>query len=323
MNTPEVSVVIPSHGRLLRLRWLLNELEEQTLERSRFEVVVVHDYLPEHAQQMLEGHPLAQAGVLRVVAVEPRDAGAARQRNIGWRAARAPLIAFTDDDCRPESGWLEALLEGALANPGAIVQGGVRPDPLELEVFAGVLVRFLEVRPPDPLAQTANILYPRALLERVGGFDPEMLVGEDVDLYLRAGAAGARRHVGVPDALVNHAIEAFTLRGWLRVNSKWEHLPRLVKHHRVLRRHSPLGCFWTRTHVRTSAAMAGLAASSVASPAWAALALPWVHDALSRRGPRPLERLVALAELPTRFAGDAAEVVVLARGSLRYRTLLL
>ena len=34
--TPEIAVVVPSHDRPLRLRWLLNALEEQTLDRSRW-----------------------------------------------------------------------------------------------------------------------------------------------------------------------------------------------------------------------------------------------------------------------------------------------
>ena len=44
MSPPDVSVVVPSHARRLRLRWLLNALEEQTLAPERFEVIVVHDY---------------------------------------------------------------------------------------------------------------------------------------------------------------------------------------------------------------------------------------------------------------------------------------
>ena len=38
-----VSVVVASHGREFRLRWLLNALEEQSFSGS-WEVVVVHDY---------------------------------------------------------------------------------------------------------------------------------------------------------------------------------------------------------------------------------------------------------------------------------------
>ena len=44
-----------------------------------------------------------------------------------------------------------------------------------------------------PWAQTCNILYPRELLERIGGFldDPPLSMGEDTELALR-GAQGRR-----------------------------------------------------------------------------------------------------------------------------------
>ena len=105
-----VSVVVASHGRHLRLLWLLNALDEQTLDRSEWDLVVVHDYDQETAERVLERHPLSQAGVLRQIAIAPGTGSPARQRNLGWRAARGELVAFTDDDCRPEPDWLERMV---------------------------------------------------------------------------------------------------------------------------------------------------------------------------------------------------------------------
>src|SRR3954463_4274307 len=103
---PEISVVVPSHERPLRLRWLLNALEEQTLDRDRWELVVVHDSRGDETERLLDEHPLHAAGVLRHRRLEAGTGSPSRQRNVGWRMARAPLIAFTDDDCRPEPEWL-------------------------------------------------------------------------------------------------------------------------------------------------------------------------------------------------------------------------
>src|SRR6187551_3282465 len=90
-----VSVVVPSHARRLRLRWLLNALEEQTLPADAFEVVVVHDYQGGDAA-MLDEHPLAQSGRMRQIPIEPGRGRPSVQRNLGWRAANAPLVAFVD-----------------------------------------------------------------------------------------------------------------------------------------------------------------------------------------------------------------------------------
>lgn len=315
-------MVVPSHGRLLRLRWLLNALEEQTLDRERFEVVVVHDYDEAPAAVMIDAHPLAVAGVVRTVPIARENARASRQRNLGWRAARAPVVAFVDDDCRPEPEWLGELLAAARDRPGAIVQGAVRPDPLEGEVFARPLVRTLWVQPPDPRAQTANILYPRALLEAVGGFDESLPVGEDMELCLRCRSAGAAL-VAAPRAMVNHAVEAFTLTGWAKVNRKWEDLPLMLKRQPRLRRHKPLGVFWTWRHVRAWIALGAVLAGTARSRALL-LGLPYLLvDVLARRGFRPRSLLVSLSEAPRVIAGDAVELRCFARGSLRHRSPLL
>jgi GT2 family glycosyltransferase len=319
----EVSVVVPSHERPLRLRWLLNALEEQTLAPARWELVVVHDSRGDETEHLLDEHPLAAAGVLRHRRLEAGTGSPSRQRNVGWRMARAPLIAFTDDDCRPEPGWLAALLEGARRHPGAIVQAAVRPDPFEADVRRASYVRTLEVDPPGPFAQTAGILYPREVLERAGGFDETLptAAGEDTDLALRARAHGVA-YVGAPDAVVNHAVEAYSLRGMLRLSWKWRHLPFVVGRHRELRELYPLGVFWRPSHIWFLLAAAGLAGSA-RHPGAAALTLPYARDLLRRRGPSKRNRLRAASEAPGRVAIDAVELAGLAWGSARYRTLFL
>jgi glycosyltransferase involved in cell wall biosynthesis len=317
-----VNVVVPSHGRHLRLRWLLNALEEQTLPRSRWDVIVVHDYDAETANRVLDGHPLAAAGALRHIAIQPGTGSPARQRNIGWRATGAPLIAFTDDDCRPEPEWLEQLLAVAERAPhGTVVQGRTRPDPLESEVLRAPHVRTLNVEPVGRYAQTANILYPRDLLERLDGFDEVAISGEDVGLSLRARAAGATI-VAAPLAVVNHAVESHTLPGIVRQNLKWRHLAYLARQHPEFRREFPLRVFWDEDHLLTTAAFAGVIAAR-RHRFLAALALPYVVRSSRRRGRSKLQRLTALAEMPGQAVRQGAEVAGLAIGSLRYRTFLL
>ena len=65
LSEPRLSVVVPSHDRPLRLRWLLNALEEQTLPRDRWEIVVAHDSVGPETDELLSMHPLAQDGTLR------------------------------------------------------------------------------------------------------------------------------------------------------------------------------------------------------------------------------------------------------------------
>ena len=316
-----VSVVVPSHGRPLRLRWLLHALEEQTLAADRWELLVVHDYDRATTERVIGAHPLARDGRLREVPIEPGTGNPARQRNIGWQNARGEHIAFTDDDCRPEPEWLERLVAAVREHPGvAVVQGRTRPDPLERELLRGPHVRTLKVDPVGPWAQTANMLYPRRLLEQLDGFDEGFVdaAGEDVDLWMRARAAGAEI-LAAPDAVVNHAVESHTLPGIVRKNLKWRHLAYLVKRHPEVRAEFPLRIFWDSDHLLTSAALAGIVGAT-RNRALLVLAAPYVRRSLARRGHGPKARATAAVELPGQAARQAAEVAGLLVGSVRHRT---
>jgi GT2 family glycosyltransferase len=320
---PEVSVVVPSHERPLRLRWLLNALEEQTLPRERWELLVVHDS-GESTETLLREHPLAAAGVLRHIRLEAGTGSPSRQRNTGWRATRAPLVAFTDDDCRPTPEWLERLLAAARRSPGAIVQGATKPDPYEAEIMDfAPRARSMDVDPPGPHAQTCNILYPRALLERVDGFD-ELFpypAGEDVDLAFRARGAGAG-YEGEPGALVYHAVDTFSLLKMVRFNRRWESLALCVKRYPEYRSAFETRLFWKRRHGWLMLAAAGIAVTP-RRPLAALLTVPYLQRAMPVHGPSPLARARGATELVGRMVVDASEMTALVRGSIRHRTLLL
>ena len=319
----ELAVVISTRDRPLRLRWCLNALAEQ-LRPGAFEVVVAHDSTGSETDELLRAHPLAAAGRLRGLRL--RDGtGPAEKRNAGWRATDASLILFTDDDCRPPEGWVAAAHAAAARHPGAIVQGATRPDPDELFVFHHAPhARSQEIDPPVDAAQTCNILYPRALLEAVGGFDESFpqAAGEDVDLAMRARATGAA-YVGAPELLTYHAVE-WGLRRRLRGAWRWQEMPLVVAKHPQLRAQLPLfGYAWKQSHVTLPLALAGVTLALGGRRAASALALPYLAAAPRVHGNSPRGLARAASELPGRAAIDLVEVAALLRGSLQYRTPLL
>ncbi len=321
-----VSVVVASHERTVRLRWLLNALEDQTLDQRSWELVVVFDDAGEDSAEALAAHPLTAAGTLRTIRLPPGTGTPSRQRNVGWRAARARRVAFTDDDCRPEPEWLEELLVVADANEeDTVVQGATRPDPYEKAALGRApRVRTIKVDPPGPFAQTCNILYPRGLLERVDGFDETFPrpSGEDTDLFLRVSNSGAG-YVGAADAIVNHAVETYSLPAMIRLSWKWRDLPNVVKRHPVLREHYTLRLFWRRTH---AAFTLGLAGTLIVRSRWLRplLFIPYVRLLLPPTSRRPSPHWLRLAiELPGRVAIDLTELLALLKGSIRYRTFFL
>jgi GT2 family glycosyltransferase len=319
---PEISVVVASHDRPVRLRWLLNALEEQTLAPGRWEVVVGHDSQGPETENLLRDHRLAREGRLRHAALPPGSAPPGANRNAAVRLARAEAVVFTDDDCRPPADWLANALAAARRHPGAVVQGTTSPDPDEGMLVRAPLHESQAITPPQPWAQACNIVYPRDLVERLGGFDERMPVGEDTELAIRARELGAP-YVAAPEVRTYHAVHTPSLPRRLRAVWRWRDLPALVKRHPSFRREFPLGACWKWSHVWLPLAAAGLVAGRRRRGRWALLAAPWIVNALPAYGSGARGRLRAISELPLVAAVDATEIAALAGGSLRHRTLFL
>lgn len=184
---PRISVVVPTHRRPDLLRRCLRALMRQSLGPQAFEVIVVDDGRQDAVRELLH-EMAAQPGAPAMRYLRPHGHGPACARNLGWRAGRAPLIAFTDDDTIPHPDWL-AHGEAALrAQPHWVALGGRVLVPLE----GGPTQRPSDHERTTQGLQhaefvTANALVRRAALAHVGGFDERFLRPwrEDADLQFR------------------------------------------------------------------------------------------------------------------------------------------
>ena len=312
-STPEVSVVIPTHRRETRLAFALEALAGQTLDPDRFEVIVVR-------ARNSGAMPPAPDGLRARFLTFEGEGSISAQRNVGWRATAAPLVAFTDDDCRPTPDWLERMIAAGNGSR-VVVQGRTEPDPDELHLFYGQ-ARSQEILGPTEWFEACNIAYPRALLERLDGFDESFrYVCEDTDLGLRARKLGADR-VYADDALVWHAVLPRSLAMALREDVQ-KHPLLILSRHRIERRALYRGFFIRRSHARVSLAVAGIVLFRRRPLVAAAFAFPYVGKSLDRWRvpPRRLPRMLGqLAyHLPFRLVVDLVEVAVTLRDAIRYR----
>ena len=165
--------------------------------------------------------------------------GLAAARNTGWRAAGTPLVAFTDDDCRPSPDWVELMLDGIDRHPTASAVGGaVRGSgdetfmlrylqrsnplaPLEATLLQddGLVHRLAlylrrSASPSVPTGERpvssivgASMLFRVDALDRHEGFDARFRFGgEEEDLCRRIVLAGEEL-VFLPGAVVEHDFE--------------------------------------------------------------------------------------------------------------------
>ncbi|MFN2433309.1 MAG: glycosyltransferase family 2 protein [Gemmatimonadota bacterium] len=216
---PPVTVVVCTRDRATLLEGCLRAV--QGLAYPAFEVVVV-DNAPS------DGVTEAVACAFGVRYVREDRPGLNWARNRGVLASRHDIVAFTDDDARPDRLWLRALSE-AFADPEVmLVTGLVAPAALEtpaqllFELGEGGMGKGMRRRSSRPasvrafdllqihdLGVGANVAMRVATWQRVGGFDTALDVGTpaggagDLDFFHRTLAAGLTV-VYEPGALVWH-----------------------------------------------------------------------------------------------------------------------
>jgi glycosyltransferase involved in cell wall biosynthesis len=212
---PEISVVIPTHGRPGLLPGLFERLRAQTMAPERFEVVVVNDCSPDDTSEVLG--VLAAAAPFHVEVTRTlAQGGPAVARNVGWRSARAPLVAFIDDDVTPVPGWLEAAVTAfGTQRKAGVMQGTTRVPPENEAVRARWgppdWDHYHSIEGPTAYFQGCNIFFRREVLEKTGGFDEDIgWWGEDTAAGWKALEAGWERGF-CADAMVFHSVER---RGW-------------------------------------------------------------------------------------------------------------
>jgi hypothetical protein len=83
-----------------------------------------------------------------------------------------------------------------------------------------------------------------------------------------------------------------------------------------------LGIFWDADHLRVTLAAVGFV-GALRHPGVIVLAGPYVRSAARRRGRGPRARALACVELPGQAVRQVAEVLGMAAGSVRHRTVLL
>ena len=203
--TPSFSIVIPTYERPDQLRECLQALAALEYPRDRVEVLVVDD----GGSAPLEPVIAEAAAALDVTLLRQRNAGPAAARNAGAQRARFDLLAFTDDDCRPEPGWLRALARALAEHPGCMAGGAtlnVSPGVFSTtsQLIVDVVYRHYNADPTRArFLASNNMALPAAAFREVGGFDGAFRTSEDRDLCDRW-THGGRRIVYAPAARVRH-----------------------------------------------------------------------------------------------------------------------
>lgn len=207
MRGPDIqfSVVIPVHNGGDLLRACLRSVAALDFPKSAFEVIVVDNKSTDDTAKIIDDFKFVRLS-------ETRHQSSYAARNVGIRAARGAVIAFTDADCEVALDWLTRIDEAARANPQA---GCIAGEILSFTPTTPVErysdhIGLLRQRGPlsgwhfKPYAQTANAAYRREVFDRVGLFDPEAKSGGDAAIAWRMLDRTNYELVFAPEARVFH-----------------------------------------------------------------------------------------------------------------------
>jgi glycosyltransferase involved in cell wall biosynthesis len=119
---PGISVVICTYNRADMLPAALEDvLAQDHPDTPEFEVIVVDNNSSDATAAVVNR---AASRDSRVRYLFEAQQGLSHARNAAIAAARAPVVAFTDDDVRVGRGWLAAIARAFREHPGASVVGG-------------------------------------------------------------------------------------------------------------------------------------------------------------------------------------------------------
>jgi len=197
--------------------------EGPRLERCLRSVLMVSDRIV-YADSASTDESLGAARQLGVVVVElPGDGRltAARGRNAGYKELRerypeCQMVQFLDGDCILQSGWIPKAIEFLHALPDVGVVCGRR---FEAHPEASIYNALCDQEWNTPVGETGecggDALVRCAALDEVGGYDSDLLAGEEPEMTARMRAAGWRIwRIDVP--MTEHDANIHSVLQWWR-----------------------------------------------------------------------------------------------------------
>jgi cellulose synthase/poly-beta-1,6-N-acetylglucosamine synthase-like glycosyltransferase len=202
--TPTVSVVIGVYNGADMIGDCLESLLNQNYPRDAYDIIVVENGSTDNTAEVVTRYPV------RFFQNEVR--GLAPARNLGLAKSEADIVLTTDADCIAHPDCLAELVK-PYADPqvggvgGAILSydGGNRSV---VEMFSDECTPLVNFSSGEneflPRLCGAHASYRRQLLNEVGGFNPNMLTGEDVDISWRIQLETGVKLVYAPKSIIYH-----------------------------------------------------------------------------------------------------------------------
>lgn len=242
---PGIAVIIATHNRCHLLRGALEALARQEPPGVPVSVIVADNGSTDGTRAVFEEFASRPGDITWVYVYEARP-GKSHAVNAAVACADADWLAFTDDDVRPDPGWLSAIVAAFTTSDADFVVGRILPiwpsppprwltpalygvlgvpdnGPVPKRLAAGVNERIMAIG--------TNMALRLEVMQRLGGFRPDLgkmrgtlRSGEDHEFHVRLLTAGCHG-LYVPAARVRHLVHPNRLtrqyfRRWFHENGR-------------------------------------------------------------------------------------------------------
>jgi glycosyltransferase AglE len=182
---PFVSVIVPVYNGAGTIHSLLSALAEQDYPPNRREIILIDNGSDDGTKEIIALRQNSFQPPL-VVLEERETRGSYAARNLGLKAARGEIIAFTDADCTPVRSW---ITEGVhcIQQTGADLAGGqvtftfASDNPTAAEIIDSQTNMQMETDVHERgVTKTANMFVKRHVFDAIGVFPSHLQSGGDV-----------------------------------------------------------------------------------------------------------------------------------------------
>lgn len=175
-SVPDATVVIVAYNSGTAILELIDSLKEQSL--SSFEIIIINN-------GRIDSEVVELIMAEQVLYVENRRNSVSLGRNIGTAYARGNIIIFLDDDCIAHKNLVKAHVQ-SYRDPSVLgVQGKGLPKRLPFYCHFQSHYDLGPTIKPAVIGQEGNSSYKKRVLNKVGGFDPELFGAEGLELSYR------------------------------------------------------------------------------------------------------------------------------------------
>ncbi len=222
----KISLVVCTYNRQKYLPGLLRSILEQRSPYDHFELVFVNnnstDDTERIALEFADAHPELDFNYLR-----EEKQGLSYARNSGYRAAKYPIVAYLDDDARPDPNYVHVLAEYFAKHQEVKAIGGrvylefeAEEPPWSSKYINTIYAYFDQGDRPFQIKKPkfppgVNMAFRREVLEELGGFNVKLgrslknlMSGEEKDLMYRIYDRNYKV-MYLPQAIVYHSVAPF------------------------------------------------------------------------------------------------------------------